>query len=208
MKTCPYINQNDVHMRLNNTFCMYDGKLVFVVVNAGFDVGTITIYPADTLAASKAKMISVTDPKFSFILPELGYVNTEQFAVYLSKTPDRIQKQGLDTHVLRAAVHNKKQYFDGSIVTLVYSPSFQDMLDNRYPSLQEALPAVLEKDKDSVAISKHVAVGSVARNMLCLFYDSRPIGMYNRKRGIFTITDERIPTLILSRLNRLGVNYE
>ncbi len=208
MKTCPYINQNDVHMRLNNTFCMYEGKLVFVTVNTTFDVGTITIYPPDTLSAAKARMISITDPKFSFVLPELGYLNTDECAVYLSKNPDRIQKQGLDSQVLRFTPHNKRQHLDSSVSSIVSSSYFQNMLDNKYPSLQEALHLVLEKKKESAAISKHVAIGSVARNMLCLFYDTRPIGMYNRKRGVFSITDERMPSLVLSRLNRLGVSYE
>ncbi len=207
-KASPYIKQDDVHMRLHNTYCMYDGKPVFVTVNVGYPVGDVTIYPPGSLDAAKAKIINITNDKFKFVFPELGYVNYKNCAVYLGRRPDRNQRQGLDPASCYATVHAQNDSrLPPSVSTIICSENFIPNLEGIYPSLQEARK-LLKEDAQSVAISKRVAIGFVARNLLGLFYDSRLIGACNIKHDVFSITEDRLPSLVLSRLTNLGITYE
>lgn len=207
-KTSPYIKQDDVHMRLHNTYCMYDGKPVFVQVNMGYTIGEVVVYPPGTLDAAKAKVVNITDDKFKFVFPELGYFNYKNCAVYIVRRPDRNQRQGLDPGTCTVVVHTQNDSgLPPSVSTLICSENFIPNLEGIYPSLSEALD-LLKEDAQSVAISKRVAIGYIGRNLLALFYDSRLIGTYNRKREVFSITEDRLPSLVLSRLTNLGISYE
>lgn len=207
-KASPYIKQDDVHMRLHNTYCMYDGKPVFVTVNVGYPVGDVTIYPPGSVDVLKSKVINITNDKFKFVFPELGYVNYKNCAVYLGRRPDRNQRQGLDPGSCYAIVHAQNDSrLPPSVSTIICSENFIPNLEGVYPSLTEALE-LLKEDAQSVAISKRVAIGYIGRNLLGLFYDSRLIGTYNRKREMFSITEDRLPSLVLSRLTNLGITYE
>lgn len=207
-KASPYIRQDDVYMRLHHTYCMYDGKPVFVNVNVGYTIGEVIIYPPGDLSATKAKVVNITDDKFKFVFPELGYFNYKNRAVYLVRRPDRNQRQGLDLATCTVIVHNQNDSgLPPSVSAILSSENFIPNLEGIYPSLQEALK-LLKEDAQSVAISKRVAIGYIGRNLLGLFYDSRLIGTYNRKREVFSITEDRLPSLVLSRLTNLGISYE
>lgn len=209
MKPSPYIRQDDVQMRLHNTYCMYDGKPVYVTVNVGFNIGEVTTYsPEKPMTAENAKLVNIMDDKFSFVFPELGYFNYKNMAVFVARRPDRNQKQGLDPGTCVVSSHSiGESTLPPSIHNLFSSENFVENLLGKYPSLREALDLLL-KDSVSVAISKNVAVGYIGRNLVGLYYNYKLIGTYNRKREVFTITEDRLPKIILSRLLNLGINYE
>jgi hypothetical protein len=175
-----YYQQSDAKMRLDGTVCLYDGKPVHVQVMDTKDM--VRICPIDkvyTLHPAQWEQVKYTDDKFSYKSPPLGYVNSNGKATYLTRIPDRKQRQGLTLDIITTRPKMLPGY---SFEQSFYTQGYIDCVLNKYPTLDEAL-ALLEKGKaEAVAISRSTALSFLGRNVVGLNYKGRQVGIRNGHR--------------------------
>lgn len=135
-----YLRAEDARMRLGGSICRYKNSPVMVSADVNADM-IANVYPLREFHTKKAFPVNLsTDPDLDVSSPPLGYINynlKEGRVAYLSRKPERQQKQGMcesntnayfmtDTAPARWRVHD-------------FSSSIADMIENKYPSVQDAM---------------------------------------------------------------------
>jgi hypothetical protein len=200
----PYIAQADVAMRLDGTYCMFDGYPCFVRVNKNFKCGEITVATLPYKRPDQEMLISIEDDRFSLVPPELGYVNTTSGCFFLSRLPDRIQKQGLSDSSVRVEGPGQNEQLRPGVSSLLNSESFVNACTNKYPSYKEALAGVTGSSAFGVAFSKTLAVARVDKNLIGLYKGMSLIGIFDKKHTL-TLLDNGNHKIIRRMLTRYGV---
>ena len=196
-----YYQQSDAKMRLDGTVCLFDGKPVLVQVADQKDI--VRICPVDKIHSIHPKMwdlVKYTDDKFSYKSPPLGYINYKRSASYLTRIPDRKQRQGLTLDVITARPKMVSGY---SLESALFSQGYIDCVANKYPTIDEATQT-LESDKaESVAISRHTALSYLGRNVLGLNYKGRQVGIRNGSR--WQLFDQPQKPFLTKLMNKEGI---
>lgn len=200
----PYIAQNDVHMRLDSTYCMYDGIPCYVRVNKNFKCGELNIYPLPYRHGTEDKLISIEDDKFSFVPPELGYVNDLSACFFLARLPERVQKQGLHENAVRVTGPGLCESIRPNTQTLINSTGFVDACRDAYPTFNEALTGVSLNGRYGCAFNKHMAVARVDKNLIGIFKGTNLIAIVDKKNKV-TLLDNAKNKIIQRMLERHGV---
>ena len=160
-KPSMYERRDEVVTRLKGSVIMYGRRPVRVV-----DVGQEKELYVTLLRSGKRKVIQIDDEKLSLELPKLGYVNTSRGAVYLKRRPVRLYKQGLVSG-------NVVTVGDVRVDELLSSRNLADMLQRKYPTMQQAIASSSNNPFRSkpIAFSPDLAVqGST------LFYRGNQVG--------------------------------
>lgn len=200
----PYIAQNDVFMRLDSTYCMYDGVPCYVRVNKNFKCGELNIYSIPYRSGAEEKLISIEDDRFSFVPPELGYVNDSMGCFFLARLPERVQKQGLHESSIRVTGPGLCENIRPNTQSLINSVGFVDSCRDYYPSFNEALGGVVSNGRYGWAFSKQMAVARVDKNLIGVFKSTNLIAIVDKKGGL-TLLDNAKNKIVQRMLERHGV---
>lgn len=159
--------------KLNGTIMKYDGKPYFIRTDGKVhSAGEIALYdhnPRDGFLLTK--YVKYTDPLLSADIGTLGYLNYPTKAVFVMRRPVRGMAAGVTDRALVTSTR------DPEIRLSIASKEFFDMLNDRYPSFDECLK--LLDERDSVAFHRN--------------------GCLSRRKGRFAIID------LMYRDNSIGV---
>jgi len=169
-------NIRDADMRLSNSFVRYDGVPVFV--QGVHDMNQLDVFFTDT---KKSKVMDWNDPKFDFSSVPLGYVNTEQGAIYSFRQPHRKYKQGVSRDCFR--LQGKS-----SVSDVFNDQGMYACIAGVYPSFEAALTSIKAdarprayhrhwmlyvKDGEICLQHRGIKVGVVKNNIPILLKDKR-----------------------------------
>ena len=156
-----YERRDEVVTRLRGSVIMYGRRPVRV-----FDIGHDRELHVHFLRTGKRKVLQIDDPKISLELPKLGYVNTRQGAIYLKRKPVRLYKQGLVSgNVLTVGSVNVEE--------MLSSKNLSDMLQRRYPSMEEAIRSSSNNPFRAKPIAFSLDLAVQGKN---LFYRGKQVG--------------------------------
>lgn len=160
--------------RLNQSVVMKDGLPVFI---HNIDGKGLVVY--EICGYHTGKQIARLED-FDLTPLQLGYINTDNKALYLQRIPHRKYRQGLAQQNLYC-VGNKISVFDRALVNLV---------GNRYPKVSFILEELFNENIKSRAFSKKWAIGRGRdRDFYNLLYKDRLSGTVSVKDESFKLTD-------------------
>lgn len=156
------INPRDYNSRLHNSIVCYGGYPVNLQVISESEFQVAPIHPE-----SKFKMASIkpNDIKLDISTPDMGYFNVENGGVRMAAYPERFAprrwRQGLChqntvVYTLTNDTHQKRAGADAT--WYMNTKGFEDMIQGKFPSVQEGLKSITEKKVHSVALSKNIAI--------------------------------------------------
>lgn len=207
MGTLKFDSWDDVRLRLNRTICMYRGR-PYLVANEGIEPPSkdIYLYPLDyrerDVEPHQVRIrINHEDPEFECRSPELGYLYWNGDATYVTRIPDRRQRQGITADVLR---------LDPRLMvgphTLFCSKAMEDCILGNHKSLQEAIVMIERGEARSVPVSRHFAIGRIQNNhVLGLYYRNRLIGTQNEYDQSFVLFPTRDLSFLHKAASKLGL---
>lgn len=169
-----YYSVEDKMRRLHNTICLYKGEPIFVSANE-YHGNTVGI---QALAAptSKQAVVEYTEEDFDYKSFCLGYMNFSSHAVYLSRRPDRQNRQGLsfDTMHQDPYIYHPRDF--------MRTQALVDCMKGVYPTIEQAIENVMVVGWNSSAFARRLAIESKGGNVL-LVHRGRPIAQ--KKYGTF-----------------------
>lgn len=192
-----YEHLEDAVMRLKNTIVRYKGEPVYITdLRNGTKDEIFRVYfkplpmrdafePRKVVLDKNGRPAFADDveeerkyisSKFFDIAPfKLGYVNREKGAVYCARLPNRVQKQGLSSENFTAKAP------DGfNFNSFLNCKGVLDMVNGKYPTLQEAQRQLAEKKSPLVAFSREFAISrdEILGNLYHVFYKGDKVGAY------------------------------
>jgi hypothetical protein len=206
-----FIRQEDTHLRLEKTVCMYKGVPVYCAVSMDFPVNTVHYCPIETAMETQRaryKAVLCTSDEFSAKVPELGYLNYDTNAWYLTRVPERKQRQGLvSTSVVSSP--NINDMYDPH--RWFFSEAMKDLLTNQYPTRREAIENVMNGiggiPVKGSAFHKHCAIVRIDIGSIGLHYRGRLVATYDPSRDRFTLLpDLKDGSFLQIILGKIGVD--
>ncbi len=175
-------DRHDIGMRLNETLCRYDGDAVCVYTNAYLDDDTIDVtFLKD---GSIKKGIKISDKKFDYSSPKVGYIQSNKNCGFMTRAPIRSQKQGLSKGNI--------YYNNGRISNQMFlSGSMHNMIVGEYPTYLRAIKKIIKGGYNGVAISRSFAI-FLGKGCLELEYRGKRIAM------CYDYKDRTVPTFIVN----------
>lgn len=178
-----YESPADVNMRLNRSYLRYEDDWYYCEQGEGISV---VLYRIERGRYSKVHNVSANDDRLHIESPPLGYCNLEDYgAVYLTRTPARRQKQGVDTHNLSGFDERTRRWLHSVGRNLVIDgQDIKNMLIGIYPTPKECF----EKFKDSqhqypIAFSRRFCLSPVTPRLVKIKYLSQMIGILNMTKS-------------------------
>lgn len=168
----------DLSLKLNDSICRYKGEPVYIRV----DGSSLLLYHV-TQTHDPFVKIKASDPDFDISGVPLGYVQVKGDVVYLTRTPVRKTKQGMD---VRSTII--RRVTDNSIISrgnnshYVFSQGFVDMVANKYPDLNDSIKMIRgkyardEKCLAQVAISRDIAMWINEMGIINIHYKGEFVG--------------------------------
>ena len=153
----------DCQQRLASTVICVNGRPFYVQESLGADV----VKGYDTRARDKTDTVTLSANCIS--TPQVGYINKDERAVYLTRKPVRRIRQGLCKENLTA---------DRGVINteLLSGIAFAKMVLNEYPSFEEAYKLTVERRKVySSAFSRNFAITHES----LLLYSGEIVGTVN-----------------------------
>lgn len=166
-----YETVDEIKARLEGTVVMYDNQPVYIqkvslpdredadekkeIARVYFHELPLNVRE-DAPAGGKAIRKFLSSKKFDLTPFKMGYMNYKGNAVYVDRTPVRQYKQGLSAGTANMSDVTGMPAQGISFSHLIASPSFVDMVHNKYPRFQDVGDMIDNKTK-SVAISRNFA---------------------------------------------------
>lgn len=194
-------SNDDIVKRLHGTVCIYAGHPVYVMFSSEFkDLKHVNYIPVEEYNryGNQSKMkwtkVDYTQDTFRYKAFPLGYVNHNGYAYYLSRIPNRYQYYGLSPDSIHWEPRPSDHY------GIVFSSGFVDMINRRYPSLDDAETQLIAGHK-SFAISTDVAIERIKGRTLQLLFKGKPVGikMTGDRFTLFDIPEAKFLRKILGR---------
>jgi hypothetical protein len=166
----------DVNARLDEGICFYKG-LPYVIRTRDGNGTNGQLHSLD--GQKKPILVSLTSDDLDISAPELGYLNYDNKAYYVMRSPDRKYKQTLQHSSMMAQVCGQTRTIAGdSLHNALYSTSGERMLLNVYPTLAEALAFVSTKGgkNRSMAFHRDVAVLQDSFGIVRVYFKGEEVG--------------------------------
>ena len=155
--------------RLIETYIRYDGKPVLVRdVQSGDGEIKLDLY---NYGNGMHDLRDISDPKFNFHPIPLGYVNSDGYAYYLQRMPERRWKQGID----HRSVECKNQIGPARRHVLLQMPLYNSIV-NPFPSYEQVLEEIRADAVKSRAFHKKFALMREGLGNKVMRYKERTIG--------------------------------
>lgn len=195
-----FLTTNDVNLRIHDSVVKFKQQFYYC-----------TGVPDDTpenalrikLASLDGKQKSfLTDPNNSdidFMSPELGYMNWNAEALYISRVPYRRQKQGIgvDNLVYHRDCSNN---YDRVTRSMIQTTQFLEMLDNKYTKFDQIFHLAYFETQ---AFSRDFCVLNEKDKQFILYRNERcGTVLKDQKVLLFPVYDN---SLFRSKLEQLGV---
>lgn len=197
-----FIRQEDTQLRLDNTIVMWQGEPHWCRVSLDFPVNHVHITALEDVQTGrgKRKLVDLTSDDFSANIPELGYVNREYYCDFVSRSPERRQKQGLCVNTVKSASGNDPSVY-------MFTVEFRNMLKNVYPTFDEALTKVEQLGVARVAFHKQLALLKRSKvSPVVLEVRGREVATFNNETNIFEIhKDRKDYSFLFEMLTNLGI---
>lgn len=183
-----YDSLEQARMRLQNTTITVGSKAFYVsdITQGRGATSKIKVkgyfYPLRPTVPEKQETFDLDDPSLNFRRFRVGYLNQPNSlsgskapggsAVFVTRDTNRQQLQGLNRRALFANNNGLGEYS-------FFSQEFEDMLFDRYPTVEEALAMIMEDDWTSVAVSRSFAIGVEPehKGLRLLKYRGRTVGL-------------------------------
>jgi hypothetical protein len=194
----------DLGQKINDTVCRYKGQPVYV--RTGDKGKSITLFKLDETDKLVAT-ITKDDVNFDIASIALGYVNGERTlrALYVSRLPLRRTKQGIDPRALKiSAIPGSGAGAAPNSTSIIFSKSFIEMVNNTYPSVEEALPALraaLAKDgtTGSIAVSKDIAISIDKMGIVRVHYKNEYVGWIQPNKFLVHVPSDSGLSWVISK---------
>jgi hypothetical protein len=160
-----YETVDDARMRLKNTVVLYKGVphlIRDINRGEGDDIFRVLSVPLPVKIDGLGRVVVpegeeqrkfISSKHFDIAPFKVGYVNVKTGAFYVTRLPNRIQKQGFCSENFKATDVKGSQI---SFTKLISYPEFVDTVNGVFPTFQQALKAL---DKTSlIAFSRDFAV--------------------------------------------------
>lgn len=213
-----YENLNDAKMRLQDTVVRYKGEPVYITqVGQGnadeihrvwFKPIPFVNKPFNNIEEMQKQQEEdrrkyISSKHFDIEPFRLGYVNRPggNGAFFCSRTPNRIQKQGLCADNFRGVDNFGMRIDFGTFTT---TKEVLEMVNDRYPTVAQALKALAKCP--SVAFSRNFAFSkdAVIPDLIYIYHKGDKVGMYNTASGRASLGEKF--QCLKEALNELGVN--
>lgn len=163
-----YLNTSDFHMRIGDSYVRHDGE--FCYISGEYDRDESGIDTVSIKKRSGYQRVRI-DSNFDVSYPKIGNLNSNGGYIYMRRHPLRKQKQGF-----------KYSYCNRHYVGSPSNPEFKDimdMLENKYPTLEEAL-----KNKTACALSRNFGISneSFGYNFRDIYWKDSIIGFMNESK--------------------------
>lgn len=153
-----YPSSQDVSLRLHDTYIKYKGAVYFAK-STGSDLNLNLYRNAQTFADQLT--VDANSPEVDITSLEVGFVQHQiNKALYVVRAPYRKQKQGICyENLLWRPIGKEDHYWENLHPNALYSLQFMKMLENVYPSYEEA-HTFTQKTTGQMAFSKKLALVS------------------------------------------------
>lgn len=198
-----YLNFEDMNKRIGRTIIRYRNEFVYAIPR---DERTLSLDLMNIHSGETHTNIDSSDIELNVNAFPLGYSNKYGIALFTARMPVRINRQGLCSE--NALYYNRPGGNWGNVNrTDLATPFFFDMLNNKYPSFENALKAVSnDEDTRSIAIAKKIALERTEIGLINLIYFTTPVAVYDPRAEIFKVTERFSHYLPLLRSQ--GINVE
>lgn len=205
-----YATADEARFRLEGTVVLYEGHPYYVLSAEDHEDGTprISITPhREGFRGGAAVRKKVNSPLFRrFVTPELGYTNFfsegSTNASWAERLPVRRSRQGLCAE--NVSVTDPITGYRHNWNSFSRSAAFLEMIENRYPSFDEAMGRLVPGS--SIAVSRNFALAADEGGITTLVYKKGRVGLVFRG-GIYvhpskqflleTITEEpNLPNVV------------
>jgi hypothetical protein len=184
------ISRADLEQLFYTSVIRYDGIPVYIRATA--ENGLVQ---AKEIAAEKDSVwLRITDDKFDFTPVPLGFCNIEGKALLLSRRPSRHFQVGLTSRTLVMSwVNGESDRRAEEAMKSMQHKGLRDCILNKFPSMEEALQKLKDKEHSTIAISRSFALDRDHR----IYFRKNAIGLYDKesKQPVFFGTKSYMKTL-------------
>lgn len=200
-------DRSDTSRKLHNCVGVYENVPVSIQVDMGVaDVNTIRV---KTIPNGRVKTIQTDDPSFEARFMPQGYMNYQNRAIWITRTPQRRMQLGIsDENLMFRAPDNEPL----DIRVTIIGQEYVDLYNDKYPPYDEAIKNLMSNRETSCAISREVALGWLDYpGAIRLYYRNVPVGVITPKRKeknpIVNLYDTEFQSFIMTRLRNSGIPY-
>jgi hypothetical protein len=151
--------------------------------------------------------IDVRSKEFDCRSPVLGYLNYGNNCYYVSRIPDRKQKQGLNQESL---ITNDPRGLGGNYITTEY---FKNMLIDKYPKQTKCFKDINAGEPDphsgydleGIAFHRNFCYRKLAGNAIGMLYKERLIALYDNDIERFNLLQNKETSFMERLLEKNGV---
>lgn len=200
----PFLTFDDTRMRLDQTYCEYKGKPVFVQATGHNQLIAYSVYQRD----GEGVRVDVEDKDFSYTSLQLGYVEWNGEVYYLSRAPARQQHAGIH----RSQIDSDPFMRSGIQHNHLATKEFENCLTGSHRKADRAVQ-ILEDNPDTngAVIHRHFALKKLDNYQIGMFFRSRFVAFHvGELRFIILphLNDKSFVRKAIER-NKLGVSlYE
>lgn len=200
-----YNSQEDAIMRVDRTLLMYKGEPHYVRIYHENPLNQARLSSIKQLnpggRTPKGITVDLTSDDVSCTFPRIGYMNYNDTAWYLQRSPVRTQRQGLSG----ASVTTPPGLYE--INNLLFSHYGYDMLMGNFPSQEAALAKVRHEFWQSCAFSKDFAIKRLDNTeTIGLLYRDTIRAIYDDMMGMFVaVGNTRDKSYFVNKANEAGV---
>lgn len=166
----PFQTFEDQMRYIQDSIAMYKGRAVYLTCP---DLNRVTV---EAVCRPNFMLeIEITDPDLELHNFNVGYFNSsDNDAHFVSRTNPRRIRQGLYERNLSCKTYPINR-------TFLFSQNFVNMLENKYPTYEDALRKVLCGSHNGLALDKNIAIKRriLGGMQIELFYQETPIAAYS-----------------------------
>lgn len=193
-----YLNRDDMRMRLDRSVVSFKGEPWYCDVDTPVkEWFNVTLHPFEGVKGLKPQTVDHRSNDFSGASLEVGYFNHEASAYYAEREPARMQKAGLNYENINIVPRKPGPNF-------LISNGFYNMLKDDYPTKEEAIKLLRQRDVKKIAVSKWFAYGWEGNLRIAVYFQERVIGYYSLDTGLINILSDKAISFIMRKAKLSG----
>lgn len=189
---------NDVTARLDGGICFYNNH-PYTMMTGGGGGNTCILRPLH--GTRREQLVSLKDEGLDISSPILGYVNTKNEAIYVMRSPDRRYKQTLSPTSIIGMTISGRVLTGESLTEAIFSKNGEDMLLNKYPTLEEALKFIesgttTKRSSLSIAFNRDVALAKDSFGITRVYFKGKEVGRIKPKTKIVIVPEGNLAWVV------------
>jgi len=191
----------DYQARLHGGVILWDNVPHIIQVD-GSDLHILDLTSQDYVA----RRINPHDDRLDIGSIELGYINTEQGAYYLSRMPARQFQQSitrksiveyfLSIRGIEATGRGRSEW--------LYTKAFRESYTKKYPSFNRAVELIQTEGRSSVALSRDVAITVDDLGTVKVFHKLEPVGVITSGSNVVRVPNSEKGWIVSMYLDGFG----